>query len=146
MPMDIWRWLRSSTWLALEFTTNILATDFDWVLGAIGRCTQHRRFDLSIASSACRSLLASGAVLASHPMASCKPRPSIGIKHGRICMGATMGYSTLDIIGMLSDYWSRSAGLKFADIHNALVSVPKVPTLGWAHIATYFGFCEFSPT
>jgi len=34
--------------------------------------------------------------------------------------------------------------LKFADIPNGLAAISKVPSLGWAQIAAYFGFCEFS--
>merc|ERR1712113_1077428 len=55
-----------------------------------------------------------------------------------------MGYITPEITGKLPGYLSPSAGLKFADIPNGLAAVSKVPTLGWAQIAAYFGFCEFS--
>merc|ERR1719352_2016820 len=77
-------------------------------------------------------------------VASFKRRRSVEIKHGRICMLATMGYITPEITGKLPGYLSPSAGLKFADIPNGLGAVSKVPTLGWAQIAAYFGFCEFS--
>merc|ERR1711939_1141813 len=77
-------------------------------------------------------------------VASFKRRRSVEIKHGRICMLATMGYITPEITGKLPGYLSPSAGLKFADIPNGLAAVSKVPTLGWAQIAAYFGFCEFS--
>merc|ERR1712072_1653629 len=50
----------------------------------------------------------------------------------------------MGITGKLPGYLSPSAGLKFADIPNGLAAVSKVPTLGWAQIAAYFGFCEFS--
>merc|ERR1719416_372960 len=66
------------------------------------------------------------------------------IKHGRVAMLAAMGYITPEITGKLPGYLSPSAGLKFADIPNGLAAVSKVPTLGWAQIAAYFGFCEFS--
>merc|ERR1711971_661360 len=66
------------------------------------------------------------------------------LKHGRISMLATMGYITPEITGKLPGYLSPSAGLKFDDIPNGLAAVSKVPTLGWAQIAAYFGFCEFS--
>merc|ERR1712113_976265 len=66
------------------------------------------------------------------------------LKHGRVSMLATMGYITPEITGKLPGYLSPSAGLKFADIPNGLAAVSKVPTLGWAQIAAYFGFCEFS--
>merc|ERR1712190_305142 len=71
-------------------------------------------------------------------------RRSVELKHGRICMLATMGYITPEITGKIPGYLSPSAGLKFADIPNGLAAISKVPTLGWAQIAAYFGFCEFS--
>merc|ERR1711959_20729 len=77
-------------------------------------------------------------------VASFKRRRSVEIKHGRICMLATMGYITPEITGKLPGYLSPSAGLKFEDIPNGLAAISKVPTLGWAQIAAYFGFCEFS--
>ena len=45
---------------------------------------------------------------------------------------------------MRPGYLSPSAGLKFADIPNGLAAISKVPTVGWAQIAAYFGFVEFS--
>ena len=45
---------------------------------------------------------------------------------------------------MRPGYLSPSAGLKFADIPNGLAAISKVPTAGWAQIAAYFGFVEFS--
>merc|ERR1719356_44551 len=66
------------------------------------------------------------------------------LKHGRVSMLATMGYITPEITGKLPGYLSPSAGLKFADIPNGLAAISKVPSLGRAQIAAYFGFCEFS--
>merc|ERR1712107_766416 len=77
-------------------------------------------------------------------VAAFKRRRCVEIKHGRICMMATMGYITPEITGKLPGYLSPSAGLKFADIPNGLGAISKVPTLGWAQIAAYFGFVEFS--
>eukprot|EP00439_Symbiodinium_sp_Y106_P005810 s6705_g1.t1 len=65
-------------------------------------------------------------------------------KHGRISMMAAMGYITPEITGKLPGFLSPSAGLKFADIPNGLAAVSKVPVAGWAQIAAYFGFVEFS--
>merc|ERR1712078_951666 len=62
--------------------------------------------------------------------------------HGRIYMLVTMGYITPEVTGKLPGYLSPSAGLKFDDIPNGLAAVSKVPTLGWAQIAAYFGFFE----
>merc|ERR1711988_641852 len=77
-------------------------------------------------------------------IASFKRRRSVELKHGRICMLATMGYITPEITGKIPGYLSPSAGLKFEDIPNGLAAISKVPTLGWAQIVAYFGFCEFS--
>merc|ERR1740127_149131 len=77
-------------------------------------------------------------------VAAFKRRRSVELKHGRICMLATMGYITPEITGKIPGYLSPSAGLKFADIPNGLAAISKVPSLGWAQIAAYFGFCEFS--
>merc|ERR1719321_2405463 len=73
-----------------------------------------------------------------------KRRRSVELKHGRICMMACMGYITPEITGKIPGYLSPSAGLKFSDIPNGLGAVSKVPALGWAQIAAYFGFCEFA--
>merc|ERR1711869_103847 len=77
-------------------------------------------------------------------VASFQRRRSVELKHGRICMLATMGYITPEITGKIPGYLSPSAGLKFEDIPNGLTAISKVPTVGWAQIAAYFGFCEFS--
>merc|ERR1712064_265113 len=50
----------------------------------------------------------------------------------------------MGVAGKLPGSLSPSAGLKFADIPNGLAAISKVPTLGWAQIAAYFGFVEFS--
>ncbi|CAE7226838.1 FCPB, partial [Symbiodinium sp. CCMP2456] len=77
-------------------------------------------------------------------VASFRRRRSVELKHGRISMMATMGYITPEVIGKLPGFLSPSAGLKFADIPNGLAAVAKVPVAGWAQIAAYFGFVEFS--
>merc|ERR1711874_369410 len=71
-----------------------------------------------------------------------KRRRSVEIKHGRICMLATMGYITPEITGKLPGYLSPSTGLKFEDIPNGLGAVSKVPFLGWIQIVGYAGFTE----
>merc|ERR1712061_744497 len=77
-------------------------------------------------------------------VASFRRRRSVEIKHGRICMLATMGYITPEITGKLPGYLSPSQGLKFEDIPNGLGAISKVPAAGWLQIVAYFGFCEFS--
>merc|ERR1719436_2411906 len=76
--------------------------------------------------------------------ASFKRRRSVEIKHGRICMLATMGYITPEITGKFPGYLSPSAELKFEDIPNGLAAISKVPGAGWAQIVAYMGYCEFS--
>merc|ERR1719226_303185 len=73
-----------------------------------------------------------------------KRRRCVELKHGRICMLATMGYITPEITGKLPGYLSPSMGLKFADIPNGLGAISKVPTAGWAQIVAYGAFCELS--
>merc|ERR1712157_180062 len=77
-------------------------------------------------------------------VASFKRRRSVELKHGRICMLATMGYITPEITGKLPGYLSPSAGLKFADVPNGLGAISKVPAAGWAQIVAYGAFCELS--
>merc|ERR1711953_570461 len=72
-----------------------------------------------------------------------KRRRSVEIKHGRICMLATMGYITPEITGKFPGFLSPSEGLKFADVPNGLAAISKVPGAGWAQIVAYFGYCEF---
>merc|ERR1712165_367738 len=76
--------------------------------------------------------------------ASYKRRRSVEIKHGRICMLATMGYITPEITGKFPGYLSPSSGLKFEDIPNGLAAISKVPAAGWLQIVAYGFFCEYS--
>ncbi|CAE7022889.1 unnamed protein product, partial [Symbiodinium sp. CCMP2456] len=62
-------------------------------------------------------------------VASFQCRRSVELKHGRISMMAGMGYITPDIMGKLPRSQSATSG---------------VPVAGWAQIAKYFGFVEFS--
>merc|ERR1719215_1189850 len=66
------------------------------------------------------------------------------IKHGRICMLATMGYMTPEITGKFSGYLSPSQGLKFEDVPNGLAAISKVPLAGWGQIVLYALYCEAS--
>jgi len=69
-------------------------------------------------------------------------RRTIEIKHGRICMLATMGYITPEITGKFPGYLSNSLELKFEDIPNGLAAVSKVPGAGWFQIVAYCLYCE----
>merc|ERR1719330_1336943 len=71
-----------------------------------------------------------------------KRRRSVEIKHGRICMLATMGYITPEIIGKFPGFLSPSENLKFADIPNGLAAISKVPFTGWVQMIAYAGFTE----
>merc|ERR1712084_123849 len=70
-----------------------------------------------------------------------KRRRSVEIKHGRICMIATIGYIVPEYY-KFSGFLSPSKGLKFADVPNGLAAISKVPTLGWVQIVTFAGFIE----
>merc|ERR1712241_1548940 len=76
-------------------------------------------------------------------VASFTRRRSVEIKHGRICMLATMGYITPEITGKFPGYLSPSSGLQFADIPNGLGAIGKVPLLGWLQIFGYAFFVEY---
>merc|ERR1712113_1267971 len=71
-----------------------------------------------------------------------KRRRSVEIKHGRICMLATIGYITPEITGKFPGFLSPSEGLKFADIPNGLAAISKVPFTGWVQMIAYAGFTE----
>ncbi|CAE8606851.1 unnamed protein product, partial [Polarella glacialis] len=73
-----------------------------------------------------------------------KRRRSVEIKHGRVCMLATMGYITPEVAGHWPGYLSFSEKVKFADIPNGLSAISKVPGLGWFQIIAYAAFCEIN--
>jgi hypothetical protein len=70
-----------------------------------------------------------------------KRRRSVEIKHGRICMAASIGYIVPEYYkfpGMLSP----SGGVSFADVPNGLAALSKVPALGWVQIVFFTGIIE----
>jgi hypothetical protein len=73
-----------------------------------------------------------------------KRRRETEIKHGRICMLATMGYMTPEITGKFSGFLSPSENLMFEDVPNGLGALSKVPLAGWIQIFLYCAFCEGS--
>merc|ERR1712241_814585 len=75
-------------------------------------------------------------------VATFRRRRTTEIKHGRICMLATMGYITPEITGKFPGYLSNSLELKFEDIPNGLAAVSKVPGAGWLQIVAYCLYCE----
>jgi len=64
------------------------------------------------------------------------------LKHGRICMAATIGMFVPDLFGRFPGYLSPSEGIKFADIPSTIDAVGKVPTLGWLQIFALAGALE----
>jgi len=76
-------------------------------------------------------------------VASFRRRRSVEVKHGRICMLATMGYITPELTGKFPGVLSPSSGLKFADVPNGLAALSKVPLTGWIQMVAYCGFVEF---
>jgi len=71
-----------------------------------------------------------------------KKNRDLELKHGRVCMAATIGMVTPDIIGKFDGYLSPSAGLKFADIPCTVQSIYKVPIEGWLQIFAFAGAIE----
>merc|ERR1711937_608160 len=71
-------------------------------------------------------------------------RRSVEVKHGRVCMLATMGYITPEITGKFPGTLAPTTGLKFEDVPNGLAAISKVPFAGWWQIIIYCYFCEFS--
>jgi len=69
-------------------------------------------------------------------------RRSVEIKHGRVCMLATMGYITPEVTGKFPGFLSPGSGLKFADVPNGLAAIGKVPAAGWFQIFSWMAFCE----
>jgi len=70
-----------------------------------------------------------------------KRRRAVEIKHGRICMYATIGYMAPEYY-KFPGYLSPSAELKFSDVPNGLAALSKVPLLGWLQIFAFAGVIE----
>merc|ERR1719379_1643800 len=77
-------------------------------------------------------------------VASFNRRRQVELKHGRVCMLATMGYITPELTGKFGGYISPSQGTKFEDIPNGLGAIGKVPFPGWLQIFLYAFYCESS--
>merc|ERR1712206_12139 len=75
-------------------------------------------------------------------VAAFKRRRSVELKHGRICMLATMGYITPEITGKFPGPLAPGQGLNFEDVPNGLAAISKVPFAGWIQMIAYAGFCE----
>merc|ERR1711953_1368154 len=70
-----------------------------------------------------------------------KRRRAVEIKHGRICMYATIGYMVPEYY-KFPGFLSPSQGLQFADVPNGLGALSKVPLAGWLQILAFAGIVE----
>merc|ERR1711879_567970 len=68
-------------------------------------------------------------------------RRSVEIKHGRICMLATIGY-IVPYYFKWPGFLSPERGIQFEDVPNGLAAVSKVPGLGWVQIVATLGIYE----
>jgi len=64
------------------------------------------------------------------------------LKHGRICMAATIGMFVPDLFGRFGGYLSPSTGLKFTDVPSTIDAIYKVPVEGWLQIFAFAGALE----
>ncbi|CAE7665483.1 FCPE, partial [Symbiodinium necroappetens] len=69
-------------------------------------------------------------------------RRAVELKHGRLCMVATIGMVWPDIFGKFDGYLSPSQNLKFADVPSGIAAVTKVPLEGWLQILLVAGLIE----
>jgi len=69
-------------------------------------------------------------------------RRAVELKHGRICMFATIGMLWPDIFGKFDGYLSPSQDLKFADVPSGLAAISKVPLEGWLQVLLVAGLIE----
>jgi len=64
------------------------------------------------------------------------------LKHGRICMAATIGMFVPDLFGRFDGYLSPSLDLKFSDVPSTIDAIYKVPVEGWLQIFAFAGALE----
>jgi len=72
-----------------------------------------------------------------------KRRREVELKHGRVCMFATIGYIVPEYTRLPGDL-APSYGVKFADVPNGLAAISKVPALGWCQIVAFAGLVELN--
>merc|ERR1740129_1882007 len=69
-------------------------------------------------------------------------RREVELKHGRVCMFATLGYIVPEYFRWPGEI-SPKAGLFFTDIPNGLAAISKVPPYGWVQIFLFIGLVDF---
>ncbi|CAE8582890.1 unnamed protein product [Polarella glacialis] len=69
-------------------------------------------------------------------------RRAVELKHGRLCMFATLGLVWPDLFGKFHGYLSPSQGLKFEDVPSGIAAIGKVPVEGWLQILLVAGLIE----
>jgi len=69
-------------------------------------------------------------------------RRAVELKHGRICMFATIGMLWPDVFGKFDGYLSPSQDLKFADVPSGIAAISKVPLEGWLQVLLVAGLIE----
>jgi len=69
-------------------------------------------------------------------------RRAVELKHGRLCMFATIGMLWPDVFGKFDGYLSPSQNLKFADVPSGIAAISKVPLEGWLQILLVAGLIE----
>jgi len=72
-----------------------------------------------------------------------KRRREVELKHGRVCMFATIGYIVPEYTRLPGEL-SPSFGIKFADVPNGLSALSKVPALGWCQLVAFAGLIELN--
>jgi len=65
------------------------------------------------------------------------------LKHGRICMLATIGYFVTGLGFRFPGFLSPYKGLEFSGVSGGLEAIKEVPALGWAQIFVFCGLVEF---
>eukprot|EP00316_Scyphosphaera_apsteinii_P016648 CAMPEP_0119320324 /NCGR_PEP_ID=MMETSP1333-20130426/52129_1 /TAXON_ID=418940 /ORGANISM="Scyphosphaera apsteinii, Strain RCC1455" /LENGTH=196 /DNA_ID=CAMNT_0007327021 /DNA_START=29 /DNA_END=619 /DNA_ORIENTATION=- len=80
-----------------------------------------------------------------YPRRSYRRYVELEIKHGRICMLATLGVITTEAGIRWPGYLSKSLDIKFSDVPGgALSSYAAVPALGWLQIVAFVIFLELA--
>jgi len=133
------------------------------ILGAAGAASVAGLMAMSLARPSTRSSVVRCAYDASKEIGACDPllfwdpigycggdctkedfdrRRAVELKHGRICMFATIGMLWPDVFGKFDGYLSPSQNLKFADVPSGIAAISKVPLEGWLQVLLVAGLIE----